>query len=1737
MDTLQRLSAICQVDADEHLLGVPLHFICQPAVITVLTRWSVFNEQASNLLALATCLTENQTQWSNYHPLPLGKPMVEQFHGITQRHAFTMMIGSYVPGTDPGFITWFQTLKCWAVIEGLEIFALYQLRDKHLDNVATHIRLAADSSPSRLQLIREIQVRAESPETLRQNLSRAIHMVHSRKVPDEQGFLVDLHKVANGNRKLVEADAQRSSLFDGLTDTPKFSSAPPPISEVLREETESSYQSPGAHIFSTDVPAHATASERNLTGRGILLRTAKELQFLPWDGNKPNPLERSALESAIENWKTSEQAVLSALSWITQLSVLSSRSLRLVEKIEISDQTSADWRIHPSLAFMHRMAPRRDTRWKCSPDNMDWLQPIEQHQTFPTPKIPECFRSSNKATMIGDLWSRISEDSAEHVFNETCKTTPGLEVLSSGQIAGLLGQATFEATHDGVLTQLLAKHERAGLAGNCAYASYTKAKVRSTLQSVSIANIDNIEIESGTHNAAGSELSVAEERFIDLVVEANQRLCSANKAEHSFIGSHNNAVTYTVTALLAACGARPINDPFESPKHFDFVLSRIFLSDKTHSSGRGRLVPLPTSAINLVRSYQRHLSTVAQGLKDLAPALSQEAELLAQGEDSLRLPFFFYLNPKSKTGWTSVTEQTLDASPLFNSPLPSNVWRHRFSQRLRDAGIDPELIDSLMGHADHSVATHCDHSPRTWQLDMATIEPTLNATYQQLGFLPELPAFERSIGANSRWLIDTKMLDTHRFGGAAREQDRLRYRRNSLAQVKSIIRKTLLGRDPEQMTPSDWDTLVLDLTMVDRKRPHPLAAERYALFKRWQGFLDEYKAVRRGKVFAVDRPHDPVFTPVSVSAQANLLIAKNWFARLLESIPPSKRSAREQRVLCVLDLLLQVRITNVGLIADVLAAQNIRLVRFGGKSFMEHHPALDEHRTAPVTRYQIPHRTALWLASCLEQHNRFNYEDWQIPQDWNSSLLQCDLQNRNSARSLINWIRTNIEQCNYIERPGLVAGFLSGNLCNSSLPHSAWMLERGLSYQAPKEKDELSAETLTIHRKPMARFTEIGPVERLKAVKLVRKLFAEEFDKHSTKSRDHKHSSKDIAISNVRRNLSSELRAILDDHAQHLSTANWALFQWIIALTTQKHGRNHYALSSISRYLSAIGKRFIEVGYDFDLLGSDGESLTDFYADVLATDRNIDLNYVGARLQQFHRFVQQQFHVDEPDWDEIDFGGASGHGSPGTLGFEQYTHALQALCPDSKSASHESLAQGTLTILAFRFGLRGDDAWGLTLGDVWIQHRMMVVRVQPNAIRPLKRRKSGRRVIPLVEKLTESEWSILNTFIELARALNTKRSFQPLFARGTEGKVFELSKLRDPINAALKHICCDKNITLHKARHAFAMRMCSALMESELSAPNNQPRKRENRSTRKLLLATDRPTRRAPWALAALMGHAHPRTAFKSYIHQLCSYSDSWNSGEIEKLDSASQVLAHPRIRDLDLGGKVLWCAPGPIDPLPRKDQLCTYESVIDYIELMRAGASSAAARRAINIEEHLADRIDSELKRILFVLKQRAVLKDGKELVSVVSQISDTDFNRLKSFEFHSDQTPAAQQILASTEVCEWTDLVSQNRQILLWQRKHFAWAKALLRCIPQLRTYIRLNDARGKNQTVQTWIEDTGLRELIDVAQFGAVPDLPVVGDPPEPRINRCALQAKGANFSGFTLAAVWVIVGCLATQKCTA
>ena len=1263
------------------------------------------------------------------------------------------------------------------------------------------------------------------------------------------------------------------------------------------DDVESADEDSLDQLLLLGVDPAGTPEQQKLSGRSILMHTAELSNYLPWSWDKPLPPETQALDSWLTHTLADQplaEKLGAALVW---LAVHLERSLEFVQEIGISDAAQEEWSISQDLLTAHRERPKRHSAWYPGAEDTPLVEPFEDILSITLPEqiqhiLREAVQLYPDNLKLRDLWSHASPSSLTVWFGQHSKQH--FPRLTSAKLANGQSQRVFDETGDHSLARMLSAHPRSALPAACGYANWDIKQVQNGFGlAVTASDLR----EERTH-LLGSFLAPLESVLVDGIRVATDKLLAGTKGD--VIIFHNALAQYTSTALNAATGCRYLSEPFESLAHFCDQPPCVFINDKSDDGlHAGRMVPLAQGALKLLRNYCEHLRQFKSALADSHSDLSQRIEQVLDGR-SESMPLFFLLDTHG--AWHPLNDTSVTGANLFDWPLPKNLFRHRFSQQLARLGVDPEVIDGWMGHGERGTTSYSDHSARCWRDDYDRYKTDLDACFDRLGFHLSLPEVRYDLATFTARPDSDAYREPERFGQARRHAERLKAR--NFARVEARRELDLMPQakqilNQEDLEQSSINELVNRMILRENGMPHPQAGVRMEVLVQWlEDCSPKARQYIRHRItkLAPERALVRDTCPGALQAMPQL---RQWVLETKQSLLQARHSKSDGLAVAAGLVSIEKRISYLGLLTDLVQGQNYRIIQHKQQVYLEYAESLEPgDYERPVQRHQIDHATARLLAKGLGIKDSKDLKTTHCPKPLQTLAdilvttghLGNQEKGRLSLARLLIVLSRLIEQANLIDLPGIVAGALSERNPPTSLcVYDYYRLTEGQRYETPEsvaedgltETDRLPAMPASVAASYPEHFYDSAKVF-FRALQSILHQYT-------------KHKSREIA-----EQVEKHCRA----NAHDVSSAVLLVGYWVayrIRRGKGRAGRAHkaYAAASIKRYLSALSSAFRGFAYRANLLLMSEEEVTELCAQMLSYNaRNIkDLEYFSARLLDFFDWAGER-GVSAPDWDELDLGGERRSVRPRLFSEDEYLQALQLLLRADADDVERGMQAAFIILLAFRFGLRAQEALGLLRSD-WCESAGLIwVLVQSNGIRSLKSTAHSRRAVPLMFELTDTEQSLVDTLVTRYTTRFGNDGNKPLLS-GKDGYLTPFAaSIPSDIARALKVVTGNTRMSLHQARHGFCNVISCALFEIETPLSRKLTESVDKASLRRILLGQHaQPSRRSAMAIARALGHQSPRTQLRSYSRMVTEWADMLtpvSSQYANKISHAIQIDQWP---------------------------------------------------------------------------------------------------------------------------------------------------------------------------------------------------------------------------------------------------
>ncbi len=366
------------------------------------------------------------------------------------------------------------------------------------------------------------------------------------------------------------------------------------------------------------------------------------------------------------------------------------------------------------------------------------------------------------------------------------------------------------------------------------------------------------------------------------------------------------------------------------------------------------------------------------------------------------------------------------------------------------------------------------------------------------------------------------------------------------------------------------------------------------------------------------------------------------------------------------------------------------------------------------------------------------------------------------------------------------------------------------------------------------------------------------------------------------------------------------ILSWMYTVSGGK-GLRHggLATSSIQTYFSKLAPHLCEFAANRSLTTFDYEDFVDLYQDIIDTGDIVHRAERAKILARFHSVIQENFGVIKFDFRDLDVESHEESTTGRLIMPWEYDQALSLLLTDPDANTQERCTNAAILILCCRLALRREEIRRLKLRDISVDDEVLYVRTNRISNETVRlKSKSANRRIPYSLYLNQSEWQIIETFLNEAKALGLKSV--PLFFDPLNPKELRLMDGHfSRVIEALRLATGDPDMRIHDGRHTSISFTSTALNLDDKqndsiskvvkewiradSCSDFQDRFKATTiaapSTRHALLP----------ALALMVGHSSATTTLSSYTHLM----EYWrwllvenDFKQIKKLDSTLSSLA-----------------------------------------------------------------------------------------------------------------------------------------------------------------------------------------------------------------------------------------------------
>lgn len=1480
------------VETQLRLLATVIKRVSSDAALAILLKWSKHNSHAYNLYKLVNTYNSNLPKHLSAEAYSDSKPARLQFYGDLEKYYLASCLIEQKPNKSVAIAHWYEQLKVWLVLRSMHAATFNIIQGEHLRVLFKYLRIAAEKQSEKLDLLNALMVNAQGYYPFTQALEHKANqlLLNSSYKDTDATFLRTLIKVRNGDFH-PDTNQQITSIYQGViraSSTVQFNANDNNSNEELINDNEVSI----ADVSDEDeadlgVKAKVNPEEaheiRLLKGNSVLLNTVEELQYLPWQWNKPNSFEVNVLvefNNQLINSEKDEEKILGITIWIA---LNTARSLRRAQNIQFGE-VGNEWTINLQKQKLVRNQPRRNNAWlPKTGEEKNWILPQVEKQEIKLPVViaeiikNELIKHSN-ANYLKELWDEAQWGGAEKMFLDVFRNT--LPRVTPGMLGNYLPQNIYQESENEKLTRLLTSHPNTGLPPASVYAAWLNDEHPQVFNKF----ISETPVKSPIEILAGSNLYPVESLIVEAIYKAGVKLEEIRK-KGDLIEFHNCLTGYIYTMILAGSGCRPISDLAESISQFDFENRYFYVDDKSTSRGnKGRLLTIPDKLMSYVKNeYLAHLRIVASEMQYLNVDLANEIDHISMASHTSKLPFLFFLKVSEKIDWASVTPSEVEKLDLFEWPLPSNLFRHRLAKLLPREAVFQEIVDGFLGHMESGLETYGDYSTRSFIEDVKTLRPAVNKLFDKLGFAYPRHQPYLKISQHTERYDEFKIKI---FGSQNRANGRKARVVNAIKSVRWEIEKSLIESNSqsrlessnessseyplEKLNEHQIDALSKTMLFYPSGLPRADGVLRYTYLLKCinRRVKNTNHKIKLKKQYFFSESNSQ-FTPLSINAQAKYTSILDAITEILASKHVSRIRVFEAALLSTLIFSIENRVSDLKLLKNAYIGKYYRIIKLKEKYYVEFSSEEQFETSSPcVKRIPVSKTCAFWMQYSKKLNSKKISLDNLVPLAFSkiiSTLTDTVRESKEiqNVEELLKALSEIIDQANVIELPGLLAGALSGRVSTYSWNWAEFVgFNVGREYRFDfKLYIENYPEIMGAEAAFVSARTSLSIVHDEETLKKNAKELFKEVRKILTKAE-----SKNDSKNKLREEYIKHFNALTNTYKDKVSQSSLLLVDWVIRLIKTKRKKTRYlALSTIERYFSALSTKFELLAYAINLIELDEDEITEFYSQIIQLSKVSDRPYVGARLLSFHRWARE-LGVEEPDWDEIDVPEQQDTVSAGFIFEKDYQNAIKLLVHATTEFDINNYYCGLLMLLTFRFGLRGNEALGLLSSDILIEGDLMVISVQDNKVRKLKNTAS-RRQVPLAFDLSNSEKDLIHWTLNHLGSIPNSNQSTPLF--NNEGEPVSKSakaKIKLQLNSLLKQVTSNPKITIHHARHTAVNKIAYSLFGISPLYNNKRELELINHPA-SMLLGTESHTRRESWASARYLGHATRITQLKSYIH------------------------------------------------------------------------------------------------------------------------------------------------------------------------------------------------------------------------------------------------------------------------------
>lgn len=970
--------------------------------------------------------------------------------------------------------------------------------------------------------------------------------------------------------------------------------------------------------------------------------------------------------------------------------------------------------------------------------------------------------------------------------------------------------------------------------------------------------------------------------YIKEFISYLQRSCiePVSKKGKALAEAHNAMALYTMQMLLFATGHRSVSDPFFDLCTFDKNNSTVLIEDKVVSSAHhARIAWLPPMAIVQLERYLSHLRSLSRFIRQENSILANQIWVVTEPGYPHPLPLFFFISKKdSELDWIRVQPSAIKAMLGERWILPLNTNRHVLSTWLHRNGCPPEVIDAQLGHIEAGCSPFSSRSALDPEGVGHIVIPYLEAYLKEQGW-----ETVKGLNAPSRLPVhrppikSKDLKSSALFGPQVRSANKEAMWRKDAVAVAQLINEAFPANTPSTISDSDIDALQ---DKIVEESPEGRLLIRLSLFRRYLIKLKRAGSIIKvpGRLALVNK-EEACFDINSLRAASRIEDIKKQFLSYLS--PKSDEVADQER-----------RIAEILISSSIFGAlTSPKFLDALALGFRDYTYRIDDQvivdvsssPNSPVRRW-MPDDVSwtLILGHCRNldktppppSADKVNQYLDEILRTINAPQPKKKFTNLPVSKLLAPLLDLAKPYWRF-RLPGVIHGYAEGDISCASAPLSNWLR---LLTNKPGTLHSASSTSPTT-----TSYDDMVPIRKLKPEGADYKQAKDcwgAITKTLGKSDDKgngKQSGDAEGRSNARKSsIVKKLSTLLSDESISIPPIAGLIAAWLIHLC--RNGTSHLPVlraNTVAAYGRSIGGRLVALAYEEDFLSLSDISIEEIYRDALGTTTVDNRGYVAARLKEFHSFLISVYAMPEVDWSEIiddDLLEAEAVDA-GIVTKDEYRRALEILSGGADCIDRDRLRNVAVLFFAYRFGLRSGEISRLTVSDVIIDDREMVVYVR-NSIYGETKSDNGVRQLPLIGRLIDAEHKLISRWLEHVETYADGDPLATLLPKlASHRAIVGHSACVRAVVEALRMATGDTETRLRHLRHTCASRLFLAMLLDEV--PNGHLGSIYKalwddvspQFVRTVLIGDSRVSRRALYAMAMFMGHGSPDVTHRHYVH------------------------------------------------------------------------------------------------------------------------------------------------------------------------------------------------------------------------------------------------------------------------------